>query len=567
MPAHIVTVVIAVGVAVGSLISLALRFDYDMKAEIPTIVRIVDDLDKLPEKGEPGCAEIVITDTDKKDGLTAEEKSGLENIGMKIRGRNIYARTDDNGRLIIYMDLNNVDELIKSLNGYANPSSRLLGRLSKIFGKKLNGVFGVVDYTGRFTSDVVPVVPEAMAGISGRAIINEHNASVQAGKREVSVVCKDPDKVWETVKNQRIDEPVTFNFEDIKGKNAAFVQNFQSQGTKVYVKYDGTDPGELLKGIEGKGFDGIICRLSKIQLDEAGINTAGIGNKTAWVATEKNSSRNENSRNVVLINRDNIGQISEIPGYSVVLIDSDILLSRTKEINNLLPRNCIIVVDGDNFRETSRLGSRDITLMELFGANVFQFLHGEPVSDEDKKDYEREAAYNLETGNINGDIEDMTAENYAAIPGLDPVFADAIKLHVYKMGDDTVRKGAFFDALTERLNGRRELAKSGAAGAESGFASKEDEKFYCQLWSLGDRETIAAAKQKASLDKFNGEEAALRQIAGKKRELDRTKPDPKEIAELLMLLELYGEKKTKLSIQKIDHTNDARNYKRLLEAA
>jgi hypothetical protein len=404
---------VAVPGIVSLAISLLLHTRYDMHAEVPTAIVIKNrpsDITGVPREKEYATIEIV------KELDDESQKGLLHNTGFKVDGNYVWAGMIHDSLTLFVEGVpaersgQAMDRVIDTLKGFANVQGN--GRAIAVL-QSLDADFSpvdsaiVYDFTGGMVKvragrdEALEFSREELPSYGAlRNVLRAHNFALAP---EVAIESR-----WSAGyrKLETLNGSIVLEQKDIENNaRVEGIAELRNKGAKIYVKYEGDSQAELeellktyrLDGalvVRGNGTDG-----AEVNSDEIVQNV----NSSVDLVLSGPNVKGERGRGYVELDLGNPLDVQRIedrkiqPGTVVkVKVDDDSI--RKIEQLNKLPGNVILVFEGAEYRELSRITGRDIMELNLFGVNLLAALRITPQTDEEKQTYEERMAFALEFG-------------------------------------------------------------------------------------------------------------------------------------------------------------------------
>jgi hypothetical protein len=593
---------------------LANMAETSMKAELPMGVFVSETTERLSGVQFDATKYLPVVITTAKGNEKYLDNPTTKNFGINAGEGPVYFNAE-NGVVRVYINAEGAgfavaaSQVVAALRGYGNLEAD--PRALKILG--VNETAGenavVFDYTGgalnkEILSDT-PVVPGENINIGFAAIreLDRAHKNAQA-PAEIGI-----ERAWseELLDHKKIDSfnnSIVIPASDISKMTIAKVRELQNRGARIHVIYEGSDT-EQARALAGKaaalGMNGIFCpgldTKAMNALDEPkGLNAVVAaelalpkdkGREASFAATNNKmpdgfiiagkfaGGRADRRRfyQLDLSDADYASQIAAIQNseFPVIRVKLGQLpeADARKRIEALkgLPASSIIIFIADDIKDNGMF--RDITEVNIFGANLLKFLRLTPRTTAEKEDYQRRVAFGIdlgefeEPGNMAAYLENITSErlDLIACPENTEMLA-AAKLHLSEQTDPSLKE-VFKQALISRVRARIELVKH---HKPLGLANTALEETLAQALDLSNGQPVMNSSFAGEKTTAETEEA-LNDSVQSWKSLSNREAKTARAAEMAGLILQYADPRAKKLDRKYLRSNDFRNTKAILEAA
>ncbi len=358
---------------------------------------------------------VVITST--KGNEKEIENTTTKNLGVTA-GHSPVFFSQENSVVYLYIDAEGADfavgasQIMATLRGYGNLEAdpRALKMLGIRETAKDNAV--VFDYTGgaldrNMLSDT-PVVPGENVNIGFGAIRELDRAHKNArAPAEVGIERGWSDELLDRSNIESFNNSIIIPSGDIFKLTLEKVRQLQSEGARVHAIYEGSDI-EQARAFErtaiGLGLNGIFCpalspeamvSLTKLDNSEpagfivSGQLVGGSAEKRKFYSLELSAA--DYAARIAAI-RD-----TEFPVVSIKLgqLSTADAAKRVEALKDL-PSSAIIIFTADDIKNNGMF--RDISEINIFGANLLKFLRLTPRTISEKEAFQRRVAFELDFG-------------------------------------------------------------------------------------------------------------------------------------------------------------------------
>jgi hypothetical protein len=355
------------------------------------------------------------------------------------------------------------------------------------------------------------------------------------------------------------------------------VRALQNRGARIHIMYDGSDTVQA-KMLTGKaatlGMNGIFC--PELGGEAINILAEEANGQAGFIVSGKLTGGRADRRRFYqlgLSDADYASQIAAIQNseFPVVRIKLGQLpeADARKRVEALkgLPASSIIIFVAEDIKDNGMF--RDITEVNIFGANLLKFLRLTPRTTAEKEDYQRRVAFGIELGefeepgNVTAYLENITSERLDLIAHTENTqMLAAAKLHLSEQTDARLKE-VFKQALISRVKARIELATRHKA---MGLANAALEETLAQALELSNGQAImnngfAVEKTAAETEK------ALNDSVQSWKSLSSRETKTAHAAEMAGLILQYADPRASNLDRKQLRANHFRNTKAILEAA